>query len=303
MTFQRLTYAAAAFAVLALPACGDAEFERLGIGKQGVAGTESNDVSPQAVGAVSASLGVLDQYTITSSTTGMVDPLQICQSMHGSNNCYMRSEWQSWLEDSQGSPAGTDAASHRWMMTGFAKCAMASGFTIYSKNKTYQFPGQAGLYTSWKDNRLDGSDKHERVSACILAFLNGNDNHINLCLMGPGGSPFSDPCTDYLTYNSLEAGFFGDLFASTPTAYVAGPTSASPNIGRICSATLGTYCCNESDPASVCNHNKIVLVGDYSGHCAGDDTSGTYTYCNSFSSTREPGRAYTNIFTTFVHQQ
>jgi hypothetical protein len=191
-------------------------------------------------------------------------------------------------------------------MKGIAKCAVSSSFTISAPAGGPAFAGQWELYPSWKSGRLTGQDKRERVSSCLLSLLNGNNAELDLCIVGPG-TPFDMPCSDP-TLNIREGGFFGDLFAANPTAYVAGPDTADPvDSGRACFATQGNYCCAEND--TNCNH-RIVLTGSILGspdqsfankRCnAALVTAGSNQYCPSFFSTREPGRSYTNVFTTFV---
>jgi hypothetical protein len=138
------------------------------------------------------------------------------------------------------------------------------------------------------------------VSSCILTLLNGNNESLQLGIVGPGGSPFSDAIGDS-NLSVREGGYFGDLFAASPTAYVVGPQSApQQNNGRACYSVTGTYCCAEDDTS--CTHH-IVLAGAMTGsdsRCNGFATSGNNQYCTSFWSTREPGRTYANVFTTFI---
>ncbi len=115
---------------------------------------------------------------------------------------------ESWL--------GADAGPRAWMMKGIAKCAVDSNFTITTADGTKSFPGQWGLFGGWKTSPLLGQDKRERMSACILALLNGNDESLALCIVGPGASPFSDACSD-AGMTVREGGYFGDLFAQSPT--------------------------------------------------------------------------------------
>jgi hypothetical protein len=141
------------------------------------------------------------------------------------------------------------------------------------------------------------------MSSCILTLLNGLNQSLALGIIGPGGSPFSDPITDP-TLNLREGGFFGDLFAASPTAYVVGPQSDTVGSGRACGGgSSPNYCCPE-DPSQdpTCTHH-IIKAGSFLGsssRCSGFATSGNYTYCTSFWTTREPNRSYDNVFTTFV---
>lgn len=297
MMLSKLATAAAILtAASALTACafqdgtesdGD---ENVGLAQQGVGGTGSNNVAPITIDERNLRRATTDSYGITSSSNP--DPLQLCDSSSiTSTGCTMSTEWENWLD------GGTN---RHWMMKGVAKCAVEPSFTISNSDGSQTFPGQWGLYQSWKDHRLDSQDKRERVSACILSLLNGNNLSLNICIIGPGGSPFSDACTDpHIT--TREAGFFGDLFATNPKAYVSGPQGALvATNGRACNASSGTYCCNENNMS--CPH-WIVRAGSMTGsntRCNSFATAGGFEYCTEFYSTREPSRTYTNVFTTFV---
>lgn len=303
MSRQTLIFSAVLLTVAsALTACADPDVdadssERVAGVAEGIGGTGSNNVSPQAIDAEPLKRSVTNQYGITS--TSVADPIDLCRAgTVTSTGCTMKQEWEAWL--------AADSTPRTWMMKGIAKCSVESSFTIQTSDGLQSFPGQWPLYPSWKSGRLAGQDKRERVSSCILSLLNGNNASLSICIIGPGASPFSDACTDP-SIVTREGGFFGDLFGVTPTAYVAGPDSANvANTGRVCTATQGTYCCAEND--TTCPH-KIVLAGAIIGspdqdfankRCDSLAAAGSFEYCTSFHSTREPGRNYTNVFTTFV---
>jgi hypothetical protein len=288
--------------VTALPACGgemlDANDENVADVEQAESYTGGNNLWPGAVAADPLKRSVLNAHGITSQNNP--DPIQLCANgTVTSTGCTLKSEWQAWLNADE---------EHRVpMMKAIAKCTVESTFTIVDANALFSFPGQWPLYTSWKTNRLNGQDKRERMSSCILSLLNGNNQELALCIVGPGGAPFSDACSEP-SMTLREGGFFGDLFAPSPKAYVAGPDSADPvDSGRACFAAEGNYCCSESDAACP---QRIVLVGSILGspdqnfankRCNAPLVwSGNNEYCPSFYSTREPGRSYTNVFTTFV---
>jgi hypothetical protein len=288
--------------VTALPACGGEmvgdDFENVGEVEQAEGFTGGNNLWPGAIEADPLKRSTLNSHGITSTTNA--DPLPLCANgTVTSTGCTLRAEWKAWLNADEEHRVPT--------MKAIAKCAVESSFTIVDSSGTFSFPGQWPLYTSWKSNRLNGQDKRERVSSCILTLLNGNNQELALCIIGPGGSPFSDACSDP-TVTLREGGFFGDLFAENPKAYVAGPDTSDPvDSGRACFATSGTYCCAENDTNCP---QRIVLVGSILGDPAQNFankrcnaplvTSGSNQYCPSFYSTREPGRSYTNVFTTFV---
>ena len=287
-------------AAAALPACTDGEVdtgdEDVEEAASAVGPTGENNYPPSAVDSDPLKRSVTNAFGITSSTNP--DPLQLCAvGTVTSTGCTLQTSWKSWMD--------ADATNRAPTMKAIAKCATESSFTITTTG--YSFGGQWGLYPGWKSNRLNGQDKRERVSACMLSLLNGNNVELNLCIIGPGGAPFNDACSDP-SITMREGGFFGDLFAATPTAYVAGPDSADPvDSGRACTSTNGKYCCAESD--TTCTH-RVVLAGAILGspdqsyankRCNGSlVASGNNQYCTSFFSTREPNRSYTNVFTTFV---
>lgn len=311
MAFQRVVELVSRFglqsallvSVTALPACGGemmaddidenvAEVEQA----EGYAG--GNNLWPGAISADPLKRANLNAHGVT--TPSNPDPLALCANgTVTSTGCTLRAEWQAWLNADEEHRVPT--------MKAITKCAVESTFTIVDSSGTFSFPGQWPLYPSWKSNRLNGQDKRERVSSCILTLLNGNNQVLTLCIIGPGGSPFSDACSDP-SLNNREGGFFGDLFAANPTAYVAGPDTSDPvDSGRACTSTSGNYCCAESDTACP---QRIVLAGAILGSAdqnyankrcnAPLVNSGGNSYCPSFFSTREPGRSYTNVFTTFV---
>jgi len=291
--------------VTALPACGG-EFnemadEDIAEVEQASGWSGGNNLWPGAIAADPLKRANLNAHGITTSSNP--DPLPLCANGSiTSTGCTLRGEWKAWLN--------ADEEHRAPMMKAIAKCAVESTFTIVDSSGTFSFPGQWPHYPSWKSNRLNGQDKRERMSSCILSLLNGNNATLALCVVGPGGSPFSDACSDP-AMTVREGGFFGDLFAGTPTAYVVGPDTADPvDSGRACFATEGNYCCSEADTNCP---QRIVLVGAILGspdqnfankRCnAPLVTSGSNQYCPSFFTTREPGRSYTNVFTTFVPAQ
>ncbi|MRG93706.1 hypothetical protein [Polyangium spumosum] len=285
-----------------LPACGGepVDFEEnVGEGEQAIGATGTNNLPPFVVDSDPLKRSVTNSFGITSSTNP--DPLPLCKgNTVTGTGCTMKPEWESWMAGDPTNRAPT--------MKGIAKCAVASGFTISTNDGAQTFEGQWELYPNWTTNRLTGEDKRERISSCLLSLLNGNNQELHICIIGPGGAPFSTPCGDSNT-TLREGGFYGNLFAADPTAYVAGPDTADPvDSGRACFGSQGSYCCAENDTS--CDH-RIVLTGAILGspdqnfankRCNAElvDAGGGLRYCPSFHSTREPGRSYTNVFTTFV---
>jgi hypothetical protein len=287
-------------AAVALPACTgnepDLDDEDVAEAEDAIGPGGGNNYAPYAVDSDPLERSVTNSFNLTSPTNA--DPLPLCAAgTVTATGCSLKAEWGNWIS--------ADPTNRIPTMKAIAKCAVAASFTITSAGES--FPGQWELYPGWKSNRLTGQDKRERVSSCLLTLLNGNNVELDLCIIGPGGAPFSDACSDPI-FTVREGGFYGDLFAATPTAYVAGPdTAAPPDNGRACFGALGSYCCAEDDAS--CQH-RIVLTGAIVGspeqsfenqRCNGTlvDAGGNF-YCTSFFSTREPGRSYTNVFTTFI---
>lgn len=263
--------------------------------------TGVNNLPPYVLDTDPLKRSTTDNFGLTSSgSSPIADPLRLCQNDPGSDNlCTLKTEWNNWRL--------ADSANRNHMLKGIAKCAMASGFEIVAPDNSARWGGIWGLFPEWKTARLQGPAKRERLSSCILSLLNGNNVELNLCLIGPG-SPYNEPCSDP-NLNIREGGFFGDLFAAQPKAYVAGPDTAEPATnGRACFGSSGVYCCAEND--SSCTH-RVVLAGSILGNPATNydnkrcnsalvDAGGGLLYCPSFYSTREPGRTYSNVFTSFI---
>lgn len=300
MKLQNLIVATAILATAsALAACADvddSEGEDVGVALLGAGGTGTNNVKPKAIDELPLRRDVTNDLDITSPTNP--NPRALCAAgTITASGCTLAPQWNDWLA------ADVDRGD---MMKGIAKCAVESAFTLHSADNALHFPGQWGFYQGWKNNRLDSQEKRERVSACILTLLNGNNQTLDICVIGPGGAPFSDACND-TNIKIREAGFFGDLFAQNPTAYIVGPaTETMIDNGRACTSSSeeGSYCCAENDTS--CAHH-IVKAGAMQGpnaRCTSFSTvsNGTisYTYCNAFFSTREPNRVYAAGFTTFV---
>lgn len=261
-----------------------------------------NNLPPSAIDADPLKRANTNAFGVT--TANNPDPVRLCQAGTDTGTaCTLKSEWNNWRL--------ADATNRDHIVKGLAKCAVGSNYTISAPNGGPSWPGQWEAFPEWKNASLLGQAKRERVSACLLTLLNGNNLELQLCIIGPG-TGYNAAC-DSASMTVREGGFFGDLFAATPTAYVAGPDTSEPTTnGRACSGSMGTYCCAEADAA--CAH-RIVLAGSIEGspdqsfankRCNQPLLQATAPgqadrfYCPSFFSTREPGRSYTNVFTTFI---
>jgi len=278
--------------------CGGAPVDESAAGqkKQAIYEEGVNNLPPETIDTEALKRANTNAWLITSPSNP--DPAPLCEGLPGTNSCNLKVEWKNWVD--------ADPNIRKPLMKAITKCALPSTYSVAHPDGT-NFPGQWGIYQSWKDSRLAGQDKRERMSSCILSLLNGLGNTLDICIIGPGGSPFSDACSDTQKYDLREGGFFGDLFASTPTAYVVGPQTDAVGSGRICGnpATGTDYCCPE-DPALAtaqnCTHKTIKAggFGGPNGRCKKMAMAGPYEYCAEFYSTREPNRIYKDVFTTFV---
>ncbi|MEZ4313512.1 MAG: hypothetical protein R3F14_36275 [Polyangiaceae bacterium] len=206
-------------ASLSLGACtnveSDADFEDVDEASSAIGPTGSNNIPPAAYDSDPLARPVTNSFNIT--TLANADPVQLCKAgTVTSTGCILKSQWEDWMN--------ADEENRVPMMKGIAKCAVDAGFITDSTGEL-EFPGQWNLFPTWRLNRLEGQAKRERMSACLISLVNGENQTLNLCLIGPGASPFSDGCDDP-SMTTREGGYFGDLFAATPTAYVAGPDAA-----------------------------------------------------------------------------
>jgi hypothetical protein len=95
------------------------------------------------------------------------------------------------------------------------RCALAAGDSIRIKDYTgglVVLRGEMGLATQWKDGQCDGTCQ-ERISACLMAFTNGDGVHVDIEMSAPFVLG-----TDH-TYPYQEASFYGNLFTDPPQAY------------------------------------------------------------------------------------
>jgi hypothetical protein len=273
--------------------CGGpmSEMSEMGSTKQAIGEIGVNNLHPSAIDSEPLKRAITNEKNITTATNP--DPIPLCEGPPGATSCALKNEWKNWVD--------ADPDARKSLMRAITKCALPSTYSVNHPDGTV-FPGQWGLYPFWKGNRLGGQDKRERMSACILSLLNGQDKTLVICIIGPGGSPFSDACTDPMI-NLREGGFFGDLFADVPRAYVVGPRTDVVGSGRICGSETSNYCCPEDSSADPSCSHKIIKAGGFSGtanRCRATAVAGSYEYCTEFFTTREPGRTYTNVFTSFV---
>jgi len=101
------------------------------------------------------------------------------------------------------------------------RCALPADRTITVKTwdgQRVSMSGELGLAPEWETGQCE-TDCQEKVSACLLALVNGSGQHISITLSaawanGPLGE-LPDPSL------LREAVFFGNVFTDPPEAYVA----------------------------------------------------------------------------------
>jgi hypothetical protein len=270
--------------------CGGG-INEVGSMQQAIGDIGVNNLLPAAIDSEGLKRANTNAANVTTSTNP--DPIPLCEGPPGATSCNLKAEWKNWVD--------ADPENRKSLMRAMTKCALPSTYSVNHPDGT-AFPGQWGLYPTWKTNRLGGQDKRERMSSCILSLLNGQNKTLVICIIGPGGSPFSDACGDP-SINLREGGFFGDLFADNPKAYVVGPQTDVVGSGRICGTDTANYCCPEDPNADPSCTHKIIKAGGFSGpanRCKATAVSGGFEYCTEFFSLREPNRTYTNVFTAFV---
>jgi hypothetical protein len=124
------------------------------------------------------------------------------------------------------------------------ECALPEGHAITKRidGREHTFEGLVGIAPEWEDDECD-EDCQEWVSACLLARTNVSGKEVNIWMradhpaIGEGSS---------LEYPTLEASFFGNLFADGSSGYFCAGNVAGSLLsqlkGRTC-AGLTTESC------------------------------------------------------------
>jgi len=95
------------------------------------------------------------------------------------------------------------------------RCALPKTDSLRIKDYTgglVTLTGEMGLTPEWKDGQCD-SNCQEKISACLMAFTNGDGVHVDVELANDGVLGTSH------TYPYQEASFYGNLFLEPPLAY------------------------------------------------------------------------------------
>jgi hypothetical protein len=110
------------------------------------------------------------------------------------------------------SPQGRDTFGY------LVRCALPLGHTVIKQDQNgiaYPFLGQIGVAPEWESGTCNQTCQ-ENISACVLAHVNTSGQHIALWLDS------DSPAVGYGRNSNFpyqEGSFFGNIFASPPTAY------------------------------------------------------------------------------------
>jgi len=180
------------------------------------------------------------------------------------------------------------------------ECALPAGVPVqieYRGTLETLGHGVAGLGPSLQVGTMTGADQ-ERVTACMLARMNGTGRTVQINMFGPMGadSGFETASAADEAFPVLEAAFFGNLFAASPRAYACQQEQISLGEMRSCRDLGG----GEAD----CG----VIEFSY-GSCAAY-TSGDYQQCRSgftgndtwqyYQDCLEGGRRWHYVLTTYL---
>jgi len=165
------------------------------------------------------------------------------------------------------------------------RCALPQGDAIRVedyKGGLVTLRGELGLAPQWKTGQCDG-DCQERISACLMAFTNGDAEHIDIEL----AAPFTLGTDHSFTFQ--EAAFYGNIFADKPSAfYCIGrdyyrqdddgialyETRSCEGYNEVaggdCPYVLAGFCDDVAHPTYPQEH-KCTFSGDAAASCTGSD--------------------------------
>jgi hypothetical protein len=161
------------------------------------------------------------------------------------------------------------------------RCALPAGRSITKKDQngiSYTYPGLIGLAPAWENGSCN-ADCQEWVSACMLALVNTTGKNYPLWVVAQHAAIgwSLDPESPY-----QEGSFFGNIFASPPSAYycegrdfgrnpipgrIGGNQTSPPYVNRYSDGTrCSRYCAaadhpNQGDGFKSCSGwNRVLTV-------------------------------------------
>ncbi len=151
-----------------------------------------------------------------------------------------------------------------------AGCALDANTMLVGEanGETYRFAGDMGLAPGWADGAITPRERR-LVSACILARTNLFGVPVRISMRSTAGpaSLTTDP-EEARSHDRHEGGFFGDIFAAEPVAYVcvepghAARQAPEEAMQRVCTHPSGTLS-PQGLPLSRCGF--VIVEG-----CGGD---------------------------------
>jgi hypothetical protein len=116
-----------------------------------------------------------------------------------------------------------DPPARKKVLRYLVECALPAGVEVQLLHRgSLELLGRgiAGLGPSLRSGLMTGDDQ-ERVTACMLARMNGTGRTVQINMFGPMGpdSGFETASPADEAFPVLEAAFFGNLFAARPAAY------------------------------------------------------------------------------------
>ena len=106
------------------------------------------------------------------------------------------------------------------------ECALPEGeaVTLSHAGQVLHLSGSLGLAPEWRDRPL--TDREQRwLSACLLARTNLHGRRVEISLRSepPAPADLTASAEERRVFPVFEGGFFGNLFAEQPIAFVCGP--------------------------------------------------------------------------------
>jgi len=174
-----------------------------------------------------------------------------------------------------------DTAEGRSVLGYAMRCALDDGSSVSGDG--YTFDGLIGLAPAWASRGLT-TPEQRWMTACLLQHLNGLGVHVPIML--EGSHPALDPVAgeDTSDFTVPDATAYGNLFTSSPSAYVCANVGLDLGCGLGWSTDLLTRLCGLSPTCGVSVLHLCALSCTYDSE--GDPTCGVLlgaTYAESIA--------------------
>lgn len=146
------------------------------------------------------------------------------------------------------------------------RCGLAEGTSAEAAGGQ-SFEGEIGLAPAWALRGLNTSEQRW-TTACLLSHLNGVGAHVPIMLQGSHPALDPIPGLDITDYNIADATTFGNLFTSSPKAYVCADVGLNLACGVGLSTHTLTRLCGLSPTCGITMLGLCALSCTYS---SGDD--------------------------------